>query len=218
MRYRLPGGKIVRSENAAKTHHQKSKELIRLIRALPHVPRSLDFGCGKLRYLPDLVETTDQLYVTDSDVQLTRQQQLFGERTSIQALSRNSNAWSAISLKEFYSDQLTFDRVFCLNVLQIIPSPRLRQMVLNRLSSRLRAGGEIVLVVQYRNSDFTRMSKLPNAKKYEDGMLLTFSRGVSFYAFIRPPHLREMAEKAGLRIERSHVHDGSCYIVATREQ
>lgn len=127
MRYRIADGKIIRSENAAKTHHQKSKELVRIIQVLPHVARSLDFGCGKLRYLSDLIETTDQLYVTDSEIQLGRDQRLCGVKTSILQLARSSNAWSVLSLKQLYSGILTFDRIFCFNVLQVIPSPQLRQ-------------------------------------------------------------------------------------------
>jgi hypothetical protein len=216
MRYRVSGDKVIRSENAAKTHHQKSKELVRLIEALPHVARSLDFGCGKLRYLSNLIETTDHLYVTDSDVQLGRDQRLFGVNTSIRQLARGSNAWAILPLNELYSGILTFDRIFCLNVLQVIPSPRLRQKILNRLSDLLELGGEIVLVVQYRNSDFSRMRKMPSASAFEDGMLLTFSRGVSFYGFIKPAVLKEMVAKAGLAITHAHVHDGSCYIIGTR--
>lgn len=216
MRYRLAGGRVVRSENAAKTHHQKSKELVRLVESLDHVSSTLDFGCGKLRYLDEISATTDHLYVTDSDVQLNRQQRLLDQTTSIVELARSSNKWSALSLKHLYAGRLRFDRIFCLNVLQIIPSGRLRLSILRRLGARLKLGGQLVVVVQYRNSDFTRMSKLPNARRYGDGMVLSFVRGVSFYALIKPARLSQMITDAGLDVAHCHLHDGSCYILATR--
>jgi 2-polyprenyl-3-methyl-5-hydroxy-6-metoxy-1,4-benzoquinol methylase len=214
----LDGGQVVRSENAAKTHHQKSKELVRLVESLDHVSSTLDFGCGKLRYLDEISATTDHLFVTDSDVQLNRQQRLLDQTTSIVELARGSNKWSALSLKHLYAEHFRFDRIFCLNVLQIIPSPRLRRSILRRLRARLKPAGELVVVVQYRNSDFARMSKLPNARRYRDGMVLTFSRGVSFYAFIKPARLAQMIAAAGLKVAHCHVHDGSCYIIATPSQ
>jgi hypothetical protein len=217
MRYRLAGGEIIRSENAAKTHHQKSKELLRLLSRFQRVARTLDFGCGKLRYLSEILDTTDHLYVTDSEVQLTRTQRLFGQMTSIRDLVRLSNAWSVLSLKELYCGDVRFNRIFCLNVLQVIPFRPLRQAILRRLANVLDNNGEIVVVVQYRNSDFSRMSRMENASPFEDGMLLRFSRGVSFYAFIKPPVLEQMVREAGLTITHKHVHDGSCYIIATRK-
>ena len=69
MRYRVRHI-VIKSENAAKPASQKSEYCESVIRALPSVKTSFDFGCGKLRYLNVILETTEILMVVDSEIQL----------------------------------------------------------------------------------------------------------------------------------------------------
>jgi hypothetical protein len=71
-----------------------------------------------------------------------------------------------------------------------------------------------VFVVQYRNSDFTRMGKMRNARPLLDGFLIDSLRGYSFYGLISPDRLTRMVEKAGFEIIERTLNEGSVYLIA----
>ncbi|NTG74481.1 class I SAM-dependent methyltransferase [Agrobacterium rhizogenes] len=216
MHYSLPGGKVVKSENAAKPASQTSKYLTALVTNLPPVNRTLDYGCGKLRYCEPLLQTTEHLSVVDSEVQISRQQTLQGNRTSIRDIFRGSNRISVFSTSEFAHSPGLYERAFCINVLSAIPVPNERQELLDQILRKLEPNAGCLFVVQYRNSDFTRMASLPIAEPWHDGFLLKSLRGYSFYALISPKALAEMIERAGFKLVSQRLHDGSVYIWANR--
>lgn len=206
----------MRSENAAKTECQKSAYFSRLLQQLAPVKRTLDYGCGKLRYLHEISSMSDELYVTDSDVQLSRTQIINGVYTSIIEAVEDRNHVHLIHLRDFNQMPEYFDRVVLANVLQVVPIIALRAIILRRIFRSLRPGGELILVVQYRNSDFNRMMKMPNARLYLDGMVIKHIRGTSFYAFIQPAKLKEIVTSQGFEIVQNQLNEGSCYIIARK--
>src|SRR5262245_27095327 len=186
MRYKLASGIEIRTENAAKSESQPSKFLLDLIADLPHVASTFDYGCGKLRYQRAIADTTDVLAIVDSEVQLSRLQALRGKETSIRNIYKQSNRIHVYSDVEFQEINTRFERGFCINVLSVIPSYERRRMLLDVIHGKLRRNGECLFVVQYRNSDFTRMRNMANAKPWLDGFLVDSLRGYSFYGMIRP--------------------------------
>lgn len=216
MHYDLPGGRLVKSENAAKPASQTSRFLTALVARLSPVNRTLDYGCGKLRYCEPLLQTTELLSLVDSDVQVSRKQALQGSRTSIREIFRDSNRISVFSTNEFAESFGLYDRAFCINVLSAIPLLDERQKLLAQIMRKLEPRAGCLFVVQYRNSDFTRMAKLPTAEPWEDGFLLKSLRGYSFYALITPKALAEMVEQAGFQVVSQQIHEGSVYMWANR--
>lgn len=214
MHYNLPGGRLVKAENAAKPASQTSKFLLALMAKLPHVHRTLDYGCGKLRYCEPLLYSTEVLSVVDSEVQVSRQQMLRGERTSIRDVFRGSNQISVFNTIEFSESLDLYDRAFCINVLSAIPLLEERRRLLTQIVRKLEPGACCLFVVQYRNSDFTRMAKLPTAEPWYDGFLLNSRRGYSFYALITPKALAEMVEHGGFQVVDQQINQGSVYIWA----
>jgi SAM-dependent methyltransferase len=216
MRYKVKGFGVIRSENAAKSSLQKSAFASDMISALERVETTVDYGCGKLRYLDEIATKTDRLILVDSIIQFERQQVIFGELTCISEIAHSSNWLGTMTTREFSASHGMFDRAFLMNVLQIIPIPQIRSEVLRRIFRALKPGGELITCVQYRNSDFTRMSKMKNSFRFRDGMIIEHLRGTSFYGFIRPDAFRCMVESAGFHVENLSLHDGSCYIKASR--
>ncbi len=212
MRYSLPSGIILRTENAAKPVSQASKYLNSIIRALPLVEGAVDYGCGKLRYLGPMLDTTERLALVDSEVQLSRQQIVRGYKTDIRSLIGASNRITAFNTEEFAHHPGGFDRGFCINVLSAIPYAFARENALRLLRRSLRQGAECLFVVQYRNSDFSRMANLPYAKKWQDGILLDSLRGYSFYALISPERLADLVRGAGFAVIDRHLNEGSVYL------
>jgi len=72
MRYEIVSGVVIKTENAAKPASQSSGFLKSLLGTLPRVSTSIDYGCGKLRYLDAILEKTDFLTLVDSEIQLSR--------------------------------------------------------------------------------------------------------------------------------------------------
>lgn len=96
------------------------------------------------------METTDELTVIDSEIQLSRRQIIRGTNTSIREAVRRSNRLQALSIDEFTVSRSKFDRGFCINVLSVIPFMAVRRRLLSVIHSRLRKGGSCLFVVQYR--------------------------------------------------------------------
>ena len=215
MRYTIAPSIEVRTENAAKPDSQASKFLLELLRGLDHVGSTFDYGCGKLRYQAAIAETTDSLVVIDSEIQLSRTQILRNRETSIRNLFKQSNRFQICNDVEFQELSSKFDRGFCINVLPVIPSYARRRQVLEVIRSKLRCGGECLFVVQYRNSDFTRMMKMPNATSYLDGFLIDSLRGYSFYGLISPSRLESSLKRAGFRVRETKLNEGSAYCWVT---
>jgi SAM-dependent methyltransferase len=211
MHYRLKSGIEIKTENAAKPESQRSKFLLDLICSQPHVSSTFDYGCGKLRYQRPISDTTDTLALVDSEIQLSRTQVLQGKKTSIRGNFNQSNQTMIFNDAEFRQLKRKFDRGFCINVLSVIPSFKHRRRVMETIHKRLRSKGKCLFVVQYRNSDFARMSRMPNAKPWLDGFLVDSLRGYSFYGLISPERLEKSLNRAGFRICDTQLNEGSVY-------
>ncbi|MBM7330731.1 hypothetical protein JS562_48070 [Agrobacterium sp. S2] len=211
MRYKLHSGIEIRTENAAKPETQPSKFLLNLISDLPEVPSTFDYGCGKLRYQKAISSTTDTLALVDSEIQISRQQMLRGKKTSVREIYKHSNRVHVFNDQEFQKHTAQFERGFCINVLSVIPSYSRRRDVLKTIRKKLKRGGECLFVVQYRNSDFTRMKTMENAKPWLDGFLINSLRGHSFYGMITPDRLEASLERTGFEIRGTKLNEGSAY-------
>ena len=214
MRYKLRSGIEIRTENAAKPASQPSKFLLGIFASLPQVVSTFDYGCGKLRYTAAIANTTDILAIVDSEIQLSRTQVLFGNKTSIRSEISQSNQVNVYNDVEFGELRTKFDRGFCINVLSVIPSYMRRRAVLDAIRNKLHRGGECLFVVQYRNSDFARMQRMRNAKPWVDGFIVNSLRGHSFYGMISPDRLEGFLTRAGFLVRDTMLNDGSAYVWA----
>ncbi|MEY2539510.1 MAG: hypothetical protein QOG67_3250, partial [Verrucomicrobiota bacterium] len=167
MRYKISKDIIIRSENASKPETQSSAYLNTLISRLGSVHSTFDFGCGKLRYQRVIARTTDLLALVDSEVQLSRTQMIRRRLTTIRDHVRKANDVGAYTAGQFASLERKFDRGFCINVLSVIPSARVRLGIVQLMRAKLKPGALCLFVVLYRNSDFTRMQRLPNCQAYD---------------------------------------------------
>lgn len=214
MRYKISSDVIIKTENAAKPESQSSAFLKSFLVKLPHVSASFDYGCGKLRYSKSMLSITDTLAVVDSEIQLSREQIISGSSTTIRFALRKSNRISVQNTTEFARSTQRFDRAFCINVLSVIPLQLARDNVLELINLKLRSGGTCLFVVQYRNSDFTRMRKMKNSRPWLDGFLVDSLRGFSFYGLISPEKLKTMVSRAGFEVISEDLNEGSVYLLA----
>jgi SAM-dependent methyltransferase len=184
--------------------------------SLPPVTASLDYGCGKLRYIEHILERTETLTVVDSNTQLSRTQQILGKKTSIRQLFSGKNNVRVLDAGEFVRFASVYDRAFCINTLSVIPIMSIRLNVIQKIYTQLAQGGVALFVVQYRNSDFSRMLSRPEATAWRGGILLNSLRGYSYYGLIPPSELKECIAEGGFERMETKLHDGSAYVFAVK--
>lgn len=214
MRYKIARDIIIKTENAAKPASQSSSYLRSILASLDPVGSSFDLGCGKLRYLTSIAPTTDRLVLVDSETQLSREQMIRGACNSVRDFIAGSNNFAAYNTSEFAALDERFDRGFCINVLSVIPIIAARKRLISLIRQKLHPGAKCLFVVQYRNSDFTRMSKMPNAQAWRDGFLVNSLRGHSFYGLIQPEQMIRIVKEAGFEVLDRTLNEGSVYLWA----
>ncbi|WP_067588049.1 hypothetical protein [Endozoicomonas ascidiicola] len=89
MRYEI-SGRLLKSENAAKPHVQKSGAVANYLLSHDSKANILDYGCGKLRYSDILIKLSDNITFVDSEIQLSREQVVRGVKTTVREyISKN---------------------------------------------------------------------------------------------------------------------------------
>lgn len=215
MRYKVAGREI-RTENTAKPVSQASAPLINWLKEQSRFRRTLDYGCGKLRYARVLAENSKSLTLVDSAVQLDREQIIDGERTTIR---RYADRWPharVMEVQEFLCDDRSFDFVLCANVLSAIPSRSARSKVLGWIRDRLAGGGTALFVVQFRNSFYRELPKRQGVTRHLDGYLLRTRRGTSYYGIIPPDNLVEILRTAHFKVGKTWSGGESAFVLAHR--
>lgn len=134
---------------------------------------------------------------------------------TIRDLIGRSNSARAESVTEFAASRARYDRGFCINVLSVIPFLAERKKALALIRMKLKPGGQCLFVVQYRNSEFTKMARSKNAMPWRDGILLKSLRGYSFYGLIPPVRLAKTLAGAGFKVISTRLNEGSVYIWAS---
>ncbi len=218
MRYPLRDSIVIRSENAAKPHHQSSGRTTRAIRSLGFGGRILDFGCGKLRYAKVLASLGCSVTFVDSAIQLDRLQQVFGRRTTVRtAITSRWDHCRAVDLDTFLQDRACFDFVLCANVLSAIPSFSHRVRVARILAAKMLPNALCLVVVQHRNGDFRAAPLRACASAYIDGYLLHGRRGPSFYAPLKRDYLERLLKRNGHTVLVSFIDGESTFVLSTRQ-
>jgi 2-polyprenyl-3-methyl-5-hydroxy-6-metoxy-1,4-benzoquinol methylase len=216
MRYKALG-LTIRSENAAKPVSQISKRVVAWLRCNVKCEQALDYGCGRLRYAPALLKIARCVTFVDSAAQLNRDQLLFGKRTTVRSIvQRRWKRATVLDLEQFAQERKFYDFVLCANVLSAIPNRSVRSDVVRILSSRLTPKGRCLFVTQHRNSDFSRMSNLPTARKYLDGWILRSNRGASYYGILDRVKLLSLVRRHGHRVVDAWISGESTFVLTCR--
>lgn len=218
MRYKIrtaSGWIEIKSENAALSHQFQSKCLVDFLKSRALVSKSLDYGCGKLRYTNELRKISDTVMLADSEIQLTRVQEICGKRTSIRDFAKkNWNDVNVSNLNELADNSSKYDFILCCNVLSAIPRKNLVLKTLKILSSKLAKRAECLIVNQHSNSHFTKWKT--EGIKWEYGWLYKGRRGYSYYGIINKIVLDEILPKAGFTKIQIWIEGQSTYSLCSK--
>jgi hypothetical protein len=215
--YRAKGLEI-RSENAAKPMTKPASPLRHWLGEIQEVSTALDYGCGKLRYSGALARKCSTLTLVDSEVQLSREQQLGRTRSTVRQYARRH--WPkcrVLNIDQFGRDRRTYDFVLCANVLSAIPDKRVRSITLLKIASVLGKAGRCLFVAQYRNSYFKKVAASPNAIAHLDGWILETRRGAFYFGTLNKQRLTNLLIRHDFLIEKEWIEGESAYVLARRK-
>jgi 2-polyprenyl-3-methyl-5-hydroxy-6-metoxy-1,4-benzoquinol methylase len=207
---------IIRSENAAKSPKQQSKEILEWLKSQDKIKRAIDYGCGKLRYSKELGEKCEELFVLDSKIQLERTQVIFDEKTNIiDYVKSNMSNTKVMPVENLGGLKVKFDIVLCANVLSAIPKTKDRDNVAKNIHSLMKEDGKALFVTQYYDTYFTKALSDPNNIKYNDGWINKDYN--SFYGIINPEQLEALIIKANFKIKKKWKASKSIFIEAGKK-
>ena len=216
MRYNIKGTEI-RSENAAKPASDAAAYLVDWLYHRERTRCALDYGCGKLRYTHHLARRIKHIGIVDSDVQLTRIQQIDGQQTSVAEYAKGHFASLTLqSLPNFWRKPARrFEFILCANVLSAIPSITVRAKSLRAIRVCLEPGGRILFVNQHTNSYFTEVRNRPTTRPHLDGWIAKSKAGASYYGILSKDLVITLLVRFGFRVEEAWVEGQSNYVLVS---
>lgn len=164
--------------------------------------RIADQGCGQLRHLPLLLPIASQLYLVDTERQLTTFHRDGRSKFSVVEVAQNLAAAGsqvvALPSESFATSRLGLDLVCCVAVMDVVPA-ELRAEIIRAAARNLRSGGHLVLVVPRNDASILR--RCTADRRYNDGFLFRRPGKVTFYRnFVRTDPLVRLAAGQRLRL------------------
>jgi len=165
--------------------------------------RVLDFGAGKLR---NSVYLLGKKYnVTAVEFEKLSKESVQGQRMLEKAKRSGSRFRELIFPHEFVQSNARFDIVLIVNVLNVMPVPSERLLVLQHCYEKLRKGGYLLWYTQY--GDLDQNKRCTNLNVLGDGYYIGGNRKFkSFYREFSAHEIDEMLTSSGFVLEKSfHV-------------
>lgn len=212
MRYAAKGH-TVDAEHAALSSERGAKWLLDWIALLDPAYRTLDFGCGRLRYSLPLAMRCKSVTIVDSQRQFDRRMTIHGVKASIpEYVASHKNKISTKTVEEF-EDEDTYDFSLCVNVLSAVPSQRARNKILRTLIRALKPGGVALIINQHRNTYFKSYGIREDVIPHLDGWLVPVKGRTCFYGLIHPHDLAERCKKIGIEVVKHGCKGESGYVL-----
>jgi hypothetical protein len=214
--YRVDGH-IIRTERTAKPRAQASAALKRWLLRDQCRGDVLDFGCGRLRYGPELATVSTTLTFVDSREQLYRICSFETHRETVaEQAARNWPKARTLDYDALLQDGRQYDFILCANVLSAIPLERERRKIVRILASRLKRSGQCLFVTQYRNSYYRELESHPAASPHLDGFLVDRGSGSTFFGLISKDRLIRLTRHCGLQTDATWLDGQSAYVLCSQ--
>jgi len=218
MHYKI-NNHLIKSESAARSYLQKSKQLVEMIDTQEKVENILDYGCGKLRYALELKKKCRNLVLIDSSAQINKKQIIHGVNTTVKDYVKDFMTDTFLfEINEIDKIGHRFDFILFANVLNSIPCQVAQEKCLENINKLLTANGRALFVNQYRNSFFNEIPKKKNVQKHLDGYVVPNRNGVSYYGIIKPNKMESLLDNNNFEVLEKKLKDGSFYIIATKQE
>jgi SAM-dependent methyltransferase len=131
--------------------------------------RVADIGCGRLRNLPPLLKWFTHVTLVETALQVSRIVSPVPKVPRVRL-----QLW-----EQFVSDDDTYDAIFLVSVLHILPWPKQRDKILDGVVARLRIGGFLLIDVPFAER-YYRQHCTPG-RRYSDGWAMGDGPVRTFY-------------------------------------
>lgn len=145
----------------------------------------VDFGAGTLRNLPILERHFDEITVVETKKRCA----------SLKPKLDRKNHISLFSNHDFRNGHRSYDALFLVCVLHIVPCPRERLRIVRLAAERIRPGGFIVVDVPQSETYYNR--RKAHLLGHNDGYLLKWGRHFTFYKSFYADELDGLFTTAG---------------------
>lgn len=164
--------------------------------------RILDFGAGKLRNTIPLLKEGFQVYACEYQRQFEHYSKSI---EMLEATRKYRNFKTLIYPHEFRSSTVEFDAILLIYVMNIIPDPDHRKLILESCAQRLKQNGRLLWVTPGYDTHMNR--RCIDKYEYEDGHILNV-RGThqTFYAEFRVVQIDDMVlrPELGFKFEKRY--------------
>lgn len=167
----MPQKFIIQVENSAPSQSKPAKSVrwaAPLLRS-EGVRSIADLGCGRLRNLRVMTKNFRNITLVDTQIQCNR---IAGTLPHIHGIR-------LLPVEEFERDRSTYDAIFIVSVLHIIPKPNARRDLLRLAASKLNDPGIIVIDVPSGERYYRQHCTSEN--KYRDGWTMGSGSIRTFY-------------------------------------
>jgi trans-aconitate methyltransferase len=161
----------IQVENSAPSQAQAAKSVLwaSSILSILGVNRVADLGCGRLRNLEILQKHFSEITLVDTEFQCSR----------ISTLVPSIRGIRLKTIDDFMMERRTYEAVFLISVLHVIPKPRDRKESVLLAHSKLRKGGYLAVDVPTGESYYRQRCTKEN--RYSDGWLMGVGDVRTFY-------------------------------------
>lgn len=197
-------------------------EIVNLARAVKDTDRVLDVGCGNGRLIQALLlKKIYYLGLDQSDALLAFARQKYPDKTFRQG--------DILRLGEV--PEMNFDLVFAVAVLHHLPGPDLQTAALRQLKNKIKPGGRIIILVWNMRAQkkFRRLIwkfsllKLIGKNRMDWGDVIFSWKNPDrsalsqrYYHAFRPPELKKLIKRAGLKVEKIYSDCYNIYAIASK--
>jgi hypothetical protein len=165
--------------------------------------RLADHGCGKLRHYKLLAPLASELYLVDTQEQLTRAHREGRRELIITSFAADKNKKTGrfvvpVTTERFERSRLELDLIFSIAVLDVVTPPT-RRRIIDAAINNLKLGGYFVLIIPRNDSSILKRCAKEN--HYFDGHVFARKGIVTFYKNFKTTNgLEVLCKNKGLQI------------------
>lgn len=145
--------------------------------------RVADLGCGKLRHFDIIAPHSAELFLVDTEEQLSTTHIDAGVEYSVRQVAagarKHGRKVHALTVSEFATAELSLDLILCVAVLDVVPAVT-RSQILKSAARNLKKSGMLIIIAP--RNDTTILDRCTPENAYRDGHVF-FHHGI--YTFFR---------------------------------
>jgi hypothetical protein len=157
-------------------------EVIQTLRGSKRLGKVADLGCGKLRHFDLLIRFADELFLVDTQNQISANHEDLGKSYTVlqvaEKAGKRGRKVHAIATEAFAKGKLGLDVIFCIAVFDVVPQHTRRSLIESAVGN-LAKHSAFVVIAPRNDSTILRRCRPDNA--YADGHVFRNHGAYTFF-------------------------------------